>query len=49
MAGMVHGAQCHFSDRCRMDVAVFKLEASLGLSEAPELGADSLCPQSGAS
>lgn len=42
MAGMIPGAQYHFWNGCRMGT-VFRLAAALGLSEAPELGADSLC------
>lgn len=48
MAGRIPGAQWHFSDGCRMGTATFRLAAALGLSEALELGADSLCPQTGA-
>lgn len=38
---MVH----NFSDRHRMDIAMCRLAAALGLSEALELGADSSPPQ----
>lgn len=49
MAGRIPGAQCHFLDGCRMGIAMFRLAAALGLSEAPKLEADSLCPQTRAS